>query len=166
MGGILMKLHGPLATERVAVRRYTNAGEGCRETHGSHGNLGKPYYAAVKWSHQALLTGIQRISEKICASVRFPANLCPACISAERHAVCYRALPSDACQMAHGATIRAGQRRTTGDFQTPQRSPAWATSASGSIRAGGTQSQNLMKPLRKVNYVKTASKAPRENMSP
>ena len=147
-----MKLHGPLATERVAVRRCANAGKGFLETHGLHGNLRKLLYAAVKWGHQALLTGIQKVSEKSRASVRFPANLCPACISGERHAVRWSAFPSDACQTAHGATIRAGQRRTTGDFQTPQRSATWASSASGSLRAVRSQSRNLLKPLRKVNY--------------
>ena len=81
-----MKLHGPLATERVAVRRCANAGEGFRETHGLHGKLEKLLYAVAKWGHQALLTGIQKVFEKIRASVRFPANLCPACISGERHA--------------------------------------------------------------------------------
>jgi hypothetical protein len=53
---------------------------------------------------------------------------------------------------AHGATIRVSRHCTTGDFQTPQRSPAWATSASGSIRAVRPQSRNLMKPYKKVNY--------------
>ena len=93
MGGILMKLHGPLATERVAVRRYANAGKGFRETHGLHGNMDKLYYAAVTQGHQALLTGIQKVSEKIRASVRISPILCPESISGERHAVRFRALP-------------------------------------------------------------------------
>ena len=53
---------------------------------------------------------------------------------------------------AYGATIRVSRHCTTGDFQTPQRSPAWATSASGSIRAVRPQSRNLLKPYRKAYY--------------
>ena len=135
-----MKLHGPLATERVAVRRYANAGEGFRETHGLHGNMDKLYYAAVKWGHQALLTGIQKVSEKIRASVRFTAIPCPACISGERHAVRWSALPSDVCRRA---TVRASHHRTAGNCKSSHRRPPWATSARGSLRPGGTQPQNL-----------------------
>lgn len=103
-----MKLHRSLGYARVAVRQCANAGEGFRETHGLHGNMDKLYYAAVKWGHHALLTGIQKVSEKIRAYVRFPANLCPACISGERHAVHRGALPCDACQMPHSATVGGG----------------------------------------------------------
>jgi len=158
-----MKLHGPLATERVAVRRSCNGGEGFRETHGLHGNLGKLYYAAVKWGHQALLTGIQKVYEKIRASVRFPPSPCPARVFGARHAVRWSALPSDVCRRA---TFGACRHHTTGDCKTAHRAATWAFSACSSFRPDGTQSQNLMKPLRKVNYAKTASKAPRENMSP
>ena len=126
-----MKLHGSLATERVAVRRSCNGGEGFRETHGLHGNMDKLLYAAVKWGHHALLTGIKKVYEKIRASVRFPANLCPACISGERHAVRWSALPSDACQMAHSATVSCGHHRTTGNPQKAHSRATWAPSEHG-----------------------------------
>ena len=144
-----MKLHGPLATERVAVRRCANAGEGFRETHGLHGNMNKLYYAAVKWGHQALLTGIQKVSEKISASVRFPANLCPARVCGARHDVRWSALPSDACQMA---TVRACHHSTTGNCKKSSRPATWATSTCSSLSPGGTQTHNLMNPYKKVNY--------------
>jgi hypothetical protein len=147
-----MKLHGPLAAERVAVRRCCNAGEGFRETHGLHGNMDKLYYAAVKWGHQALLTGIQKVYEKIRASVRFPANLCPACISGARYGVCYRALPSDACQMAHSATVCAGHHCTIGSIQMPHRLAIWAALRCSFRSATGFRSHNLLKPFIKTNY--------------
>ena len=62
--------------------------------------------------------------------------------------------------MAHSATVRASRHHTTGNPQTAHRCGTWAFSASGSIRAGGTQSQNLMKPLRKVNYAQKTSNVP------
>jgi hypothetical protein len=141
-----MKLHGSLGAERVAVRRSCNAGEGCRETHGLHGNMDKLYYAAVKWGHQALLTGIQKVYEKIRASVRFPANLCPACISGERHAERWSALPSDACQMAHRATVGVGHHRSTGNCKKSHRRGTWATSTSGSVRPPGSERENHRNP--------------------
>ena len=144
-----MKLHGPLATERVAVRRYANAGEGFRETHGLHGNMDKLYYAVAQWGHQALLTGIQKVSDKIRASVRFTAIPCPACISGERHAVRWSALPSDVCRRA---TVRAGHHSTTGSVQIPQRAAVWVTSAGSSLRPVRPQSRNLLKPYTKVNH--------------
>lgn len=144
-----MKLHGPLATERVAVRRYANAGEGFRETHGLHGNMDKLYYAAVKWGHQALLTGIQKVSEKIRASVRFPANLCPACISGERHAVRWSALPSDVCKMA---TVRACHHRTIGGSQAAHRCENRAALRCSFRSATGLKVCNQMKPYGKIYY--------------
>ena len=68
--------------------------------------------------------------------------------------------------MAHRATIRVSRHRSTGNCKSSHRQGVWATSAGSSLRPVRPQSRNLMKPLRKVNYAKTASKAPRENMSP
>ena len=147
-----MKLHRSLGYARVAVRRYANAGKGFRETHGLHGNMDKLYYAAVTQGHQALLTGIQKVSEKIRASVRISPIPCPACVCGECHAERYRAPLSDACDMGHSATVRSRYHCPTGSVQMPHRAAVWATSASGSLRAAGFQSQNLMKPYRKVNY--------------
>ena len=144
-----MKLHGPLATERVAVRRSCNAGKGFRETHGLHGNLIKLYYAAVKWGHQALLTGIQKVSEKSRASVRFPANLCPACISGERHAVRRGALP---CDVSRRATVRACHHCTIGSIQMPHRLAIWAALRCSFRSATEFRSHNLLKPYIKTNH--------------
>jgi hypothetical protein len=144
-----MKSHGSLGTERTAVRRSANAGKGFRETHGLLGNLRKLLYAPVKWSHDALPTGTQRISEKICASVRFPANLCPARVFGARHDVRWSALP---CDVSRRATVRAGHHHPTGNCKTAHRRPPWATSACSSLRPIRSQSQNQLKPLRKVNY--------------
>ena len=147
-----MKTHRSLATERVAVRRCANAGKCLRETHGLLGNLRKLYYAAAKWGHQALLTGIQEVYEKIRASVRFIANLCPACISGARHDVRWSTLPSNACQTAHRATVRSGHHSTTGTAQTAQRHATWASSASDLLRPVRFQTGNRPKPYTKVNY--------------
>jgi hypothetical protein len=144
-----MKLHRSLGYARVAVRRCANAGEGFRETHGLLGNLRKLLYAAVKWSHDALLTGIQKVSEKSRASVRFPANLCPARVCGERQPGRCRALP---CDVSRRATFGACHHRTTGNCKTAHRRATWAASARSSLRPIRSQSQNLMKPLRKVNY--------------
>ena len=154
--------HGLLGTERVAVRRRANAGKGFRETHGLLGNLRKLLYATVKWSHDALPTGTQRIAEKICASVRFQANLCPARVCGARHGVRWSALPCNSCRRA---TVRSGHHDPTGDCKMSRRCSPWATSARGSLRPGGTQSQNLLKPDRKVNYDLKGQQSTREEGS-
>ena len=109
--------HGLLGTERVAVRRRANAGKGFRETHGLLGNLRKLLYATVKWSHDALPTGTQRISEKIRASVRFSAIPCPASVCGERHAVRCRAtgkLPPGHQSTPVIPALQWGSERSTG----------------------------------------------------
>ena len=75
-------------------------------------------------------------------------------------------IPPSLPGMPHSATIRVSRHCTTGDFQTPQRSPAWATSVGGSIRAGGTQSRNLMKPYGKANYGRNEQLSSKERVSP
>ena len=62
--------------------------------------------------------------------------------------------------MAHGATIHASHHCSTGNCKMSRRAAAWATSASGSLRPGGSQTGNLMKPLRKVNYAQKTSNVP------
>ena len=61
-------------------------------------------------------------------------------------------IPPSLPGMPHSATIRVSRHCTTGDFQTPQRSPAWATSASGSLRSVGFKADNQLKPYRKAFY--------------
>jgi hypothetical protein len=144
-----MKSHGSLGTERTAVRRSANAGKGFRETHGLLGNLRKLLYAPVKWSHDALPTGTQRISEKICASVRFPANLCPARVFGARHDVRWSALP---CDVSRRATVRAGHHLTTGNCKKSHRRGTWASSPRGSLRPVELKWRNQPKPYEKIYY--------------
>jgi len=123
-------MHGSLGTERVAVRRNPNGGEGFVETHGLHGNLWKLFYAAVNWGHHVDQTGTKRIFEKSCAAVRFPATPCPESISGERHAVRWGAPPCDACKLpivgrsAAGITALQGLRKCQRDGQPCQLRPA------------------------------------------
>jgi hypothetical protein len=55
-------------------------------------------------------------------------------------------------ETGHRAAGNSGHHRTTGTSQTAHRRPTWATSASGSIRAGGLQWHILMKPYTKAYY--------------
>ena len=55
-------------------------------------------------------------------------------------------------ETGHRAAGNSGHHRTTGTAQTAHRRPTWATSASGSIRAGGLQWHILMKPYTKAYY--------------
>jgi hypothetical protein len=134
-----------------------------------HGKLRKLFYAAVAGRHQALLTGTQRISEKICASVRFSAILCPTWVCGERHSVRWSAPPCDACQiatihrapvgipsslpiLAHTATVRAGHHRTTGNCKSPRSGATWATSACSSLRLIGQRAGNSSKYMGNAQY--------------
>ena len=75
-------------------------------------------------------------------------------------------IPPNCREMAHSATVHSGHHRTTGAPKTPQRWAAWATSACSSLRPIKSQSRNLMKPNRKVNYGPKDKQSTRENMSP
>ena len=144
-----MKPHSSLTTERVADRRFSNAGEGFRQRIGLNGNLEKLFHVAVTRGHQALPAGTQKVSEKSCASERISPNPCPACICGERHAERRGAPPCDFPEMAHSATVGAGQHRTTGNSQTAHRRPPWTTSASGSLRPPVRKIHNTLKPFGK-----------------
>ena len=54
--------------------------------------------------------------------------------------------------MAHSATVGGGHHRHTGNCKPSHRHVTWAISACSTRSPVRPQSQNLMKPLRKVNY--------------
>jgi len=66
-------------------------------------------------------------------------------------------------EMAHSATVRVSHHRTTGNCKTAHRSAVWAPLASGSLRAAGPQTRNLLKPIRKVNYGPKSQQCTKEN---
>ena len=134
-----MKSHRSLGAERHAVRRYANVGDGFRQPNVLNGNFKKLFYAAVTRTHQTILTGTQKVSEKNCASVRFPAIPCPESVCGELHAVRWGALLCDACQMAHSATVRSGHHRPTGNTKMSLRQAVRAASARGSFRPPGSE---------------------------
>ena len=121
-----MKVIRLLTTERHADRRCSNAGNDFRQPNGWNGYFVKLFHAAVTRGHHALLTGIQKVSGKICASVRIPPIPCPAYIWGELHAERQDALPSDACQMAHSATVCASHHYPTGNCKMSRRLTTWA----------------------------------------
>ena len=93
------------------------------QTHGLHGNMDKLYYAAVTQGHQALLTGIQKVSENIRASVQFPGTSCPTSISGERHAVRFRALPCDSPRRPRKKGGEGGDSNACNKFGPPPSPP-------------------------------------------
>ena len=118
-----MKSHRSLTIERVAVRRCCNAGEGFRLPNGSNGYFEKLIHAAVTQGHQALLTGIQKVSEKIRASVRISPIPCPESVCGERHAVRFRALPCDSPRRPRKKGGKGGDSKACNKFGPPPSPP-------------------------------------------
>ena len=61
-------------------------------------------------------------------------------------------IPPSLPGMAHSATVGGGHHCPIGNCKISSRSAPWASSTRSSLRPGGSQIGNLMKPLRKVNY--------------
>jgi len=61
-------------------------------------------------------------------------------------------IPSNLPGMAHSATVGGGHHCPIGNCKISSRSAPWASSTRSSLRPGGSQMGNLMKPYRKVNH--------------
>ena len=104
----------------MSCARIPIAGKGFRETHGLLGKLKNFFIQLSQGGRMELPADTKKFSKKSVHPCEFPAILCPASVSGERHTVRWGAPPCELLRRsAHSAAVSSGHHRPQGPRKRP-----------------------------------------------